>query len=232
MMVDPLLLRAVLAAVKANQTRPTVIKPGKVISVTNDQQIANVDIDGDDLMTDDGGNDQLPDLGFTPCQILIGSGIMAGDRVMVLYAPPSGAYVIGRYAGDFNPWTNIGFGVEIPFVSPWQPAAGVGLPGEPNTFQTPGVRRIGRMVELRGHAARNGGVAPNPDTIFVLPPNFRPQNDLLIPAVCGPIAVPSFAIVQGTGEVQALITTGSTEISAGGYFSLDGIVFSADSLSV
>ena len=226
MAVDPSIEAAVREAVKATRSRRSVFKPGQVASVSTDQQTARVYVDGDALMTDDGGNDDLTLDGTTTCQILAPSGILAGDRVMILFAPPNGAYVVGRFAGDNNPWLIMG--QDTPFISPWGWAPTVGQPWQPNTNQIPSLKRIGRIVELRGRAARASGGAPNPDHITTLPVGYRPANDVIMPVVVGSIAGLGFVIIKNTGELQAFLTAGTTDSTVGGYITFDGVMFSAD----
>lgn len=218
---------ATLSSVKVSKAKAPTFKPGTVEGVSLDQQVASVAVDGDAAMFDDTGGDDFAALsGLIPCQIIAPSAFLPGDRVMIMFAPPHGAFVAGRLAGDYNNWAIIGQTGQIQFVSPWGGDAGAAAPGTPDTFGWPMYRRCGRFVELRGRAARYDVSAPNPDTIFVLPQGFRPQNDLVIPAICGPIAIPSFCIIQSSGEVQALVTGGTTLDGGGGFFNLDGIIFS------
>lgn len=217
------------AAARAINARHPTFKAGIIDSLSLEQNIANVFIDGDSLMTDDGGNDDIPVNGWAPCQILYGSGLQPGDRVMVMFAPPNGAFVVGRYSGDFNPWFFVGNGTPAPpFEQFWHYGPNVGLPGQAGTWQIPGFRRIGRIVELRGRAARNTGGAPNPDTVFYLPVGYRPLNDIAFPSICGPIAIPAYVVVGATGAVQAFLTGGTTVWADGGFISLDGCMFSVD----
>lgn len=222
------LLDGVLAAAKRGLSqRQVTFRPGRVASLTPTEQIVNVYLDGDSIMTDDGGNDDVPTNGWVTCQMLYGSGLLPDDRVMVMFAPPNGAFVVGRLAGDFNSWITVGTGTPAPaYASGWANGPDTGLPGETAQFQVPSFRRIGRLIELRGRAARTspGG---NPSTIFSLPSQYWPILDLSFPAICGPIAIPAFVIVRNTGEVQSLLTSGSNELPDG-FINLDGIIFSTD----
>lgn len=223
------MLEAVKAAAKAITERNVSFKPGTVTDVTATQDTANVTLDGDQLMLGDGGNDDMPVNGWVPCQILFGSGIQAGDRVMVMFMPPNGAFIVGRYAGDFNPWIVIGGSdPSAPaFAGTWQAQTGAGNPGQPGTYQRPSYRRIGRIVELRGRAMRGSATGVNPDTIFTLPPGYRPLNDLAFSVIVGPIIAFGVLLILTTGAVQSFIPGGSVD-APNGLITLDGVMFSND----
>ena len=81
-------------------------------------------------------------------------------------------------------------------------------------------------MELRGRAYRPSVAANN--TVWTLPENYCPQNDLTYIAVFGAIATMGFVVILQTGEVQVLNGPSSSVDGASGFACFDGIMFSTD----
>jgi hypothetical protein len=210
-------------ATQAARNRQIRVRAATVKDVAVSQTIAEVQIDGDDLTMMDDGNDDVIDGGATGAQIAYPTSLRPGDRVLVMFVPPMGAFIIGRLGGDYEDWLIVGFEQNPPFASGWSSAPGTGIVGT-DDFAVPMFRRVGRFVELRGRAQRTtdaGALA----TIFTLPSDYRPANKMSFPALSGPIVSPNGVVVEFTGDVQAIA---SGYDAPDGYITLDGIIFSVD----
>lgn len=198
---------AVETAVKRavdKSSKNIVFRPATVLDTSSDGTLAEVALDAD--------------LEGTPVgvQIIYPTGIFPGDRVLIMFDSPHGAYLIGRRGGDFDRWHIVGNPdeTEAPqFNTGWGNHSTTSWPNTPN----PGwvsYRRHGRVVELRGLAERTSGSST---AIFRLPQGYCPENELLIAgvgALTGYLAVQ----IEQIGWVRAP--------AGGSVVSLDGISFS------
>lgn len=219
---------AVASAINRVRDQPNaVMRPGTVLRVAINQQLAEVRPD-EIIGFDEGfGGDDVLSKQALGAQIITPVGIRAGDRVMILFIKPHGAYVIGKLAGDYEPWRIVGSANNPSFAANWGHAAGV----VPQGFSGPAYvsfRRIGRWVEIRGQASRSADVA-GLLPIFTLPKDYRPSNDLTIKqALTAPFALTVATLfIRRTGVVEILTNTGTIG-GGGGYVSLDGTLFSTD----
>lgn len=220
---------AVAAAAKAGaQARNIIVRPGTVQGVGVDEILAEVRIDGDDL-TDSAGDD-VAISGVTGAQIVLPTGLQPGDRVLVMFVPPSGAYIIGRLAGDFEDWTYVGevdpdgTATGPAFGAGWTNVSSNGLAGE-DAHCNASYRRTGRFVELRGRVWRTSGGS---NIIFVLPNDYCPLNRVVKPVVGGvggSLGI-NYVGIETSGNVVATTLTPIDE--PGGSVFLDGVIFSTD----
>lgn len=219
---------AVASAINRVRDQPNVVmRPGTVVRVSSNQQLAEIRPDEILGVDESFGGDDVQITQALGAQIISPVGIRAGDRVMILFIVPHGAYVIGKLAGDYEPWRTVGSGNNPPFAANWGHAAGT----VPQGFAGPAFvsfRRIGRWVEIRGQASRSADVA-GLLPIFTLPSDYRPSNDLTIKqAATAPFALTVATLfVRRSGVVEILTNTGTIG-GGGGYVSLDGTLFSTD----
>lgn len=104
-------------------------------------------------------------------------GVPIGGRVTVLFAPPHQAMIIGMPIHDT--WHLVGTLGNADFISGWGNDA---LSGQLDTLEFPEAmyRRFGHWVEVRGGVVRTSGAS---NTFFVLPPGYRPRNNLTLQAM-------------------------------------------------
>jgi hypothetical protein len=207
--VDPVLREAIAAAVQAAlaKSEAPTFKPAVVINVDVSGVIAEVQCDG-------------PEEPIFGAQLL-NTAVFPGDRVEIMFAPPAGAFVIGRRGGDFDPWHFVGHAGEPSFTTGWRNDSLAEFPGN-DDFALVSFRRMGRIVELRGRAERFSGAATN---IFSLPPDYRPENDLnfMIIGVNGLLPEPALVTVFRSGLIQ------NTSHSV---LHLDGIMYSTNPAAI
>lgn len=215
--IDPVMREAIAAAVQAAlaKTATPVFKPAVVVDIDVSGVIAEVQCDGP----------EEPVFGAQ----LLNTAVFPGDRVEVMFVPPSGAFVIGRRGGDFDPWHMVGQSDEPPFLNLWDNVTGTQFPGN----DAPALamfRRMGRIVELRGNVEYDEGNS-NPAAgsalrnVFSLPPDYRPENDL------------RFVVVQQTGlgpttTVVSVSRDGLVNVEVERSAFLDGIMFSTNPASI
>jgi hypothetical protein len=145
-----------------------------------------------------------PDSGSFGADIVAPVTLFPGDRVMLLFAPPHGAMVIGRRSGDFDDWHVVGDEGEPQFTG-WETAAGTVGPGQNGQGVVMFTRRSG-VTYLQGQAARLGGGGSG---VFELPEGYRPYTDLVLRTSSGtsgggflPVS-DIMTIDQATGLVSA-----------------------------
>lgn len=215
-MTDPSMLDAAVdAAVRESERRHKLplTRPGTILAIDPTNSLAEVVIDGDEDAT---GAQVVAPLGFFP-----------GDRVIVLFTQPHGALVIGRKDGNFDDWHVIGQEDQPPFGTNWAAAPGTGALNEAGVDAVPAFRRRGRVIELRGRAQRPS--VASGITIFTLPQNYWPQNDLTFIQTFGSTNTFGFVAVRNTtGNVDAVNGPSSSVDGPGGFVCLDGIMFSTD----
>lgn len=138
-----------------------------------------------------------------------------GDVVQVLFVQPHGALILGRMHGDWDAWHTVGQDGEPPFGTGWGAEGTTTVPGYDGPPVPAFTHRSGR-VELRGWAERSSGTN---DTVFQLPEQYRPENDLLIPALGAVGAHTVVTVDRSSGSV----------VSAAGVnlLILDGVSFLA-----
>ena len=198
-------LRTVLDAVSAavdesvGHQRQITLRPATVRSVSPDQTLVELEVDGSTAIT--AGDDSADADNAIGAQVLA-STVFNGDRVMVMFVPPAGAFVVGRRGGDFGDWHVVGEEDEPPFEAGWGNLAGNVEVFDPAAgWPKVMFRRIGRFVELRGRAYRSSGTGWH---IFYLPDGYRPANYVVLPVVTGGAA--TFAMsaiaITSTGLVQ------------------------------
>ena len=180
------------ASVQAARSRTHVTRNGTVLDADPVNRVATVQTDG-------------PDGGPFGADVVAPVTVYPGDRVTVLFTPPHGAMVIGRMAGDRDDWHVIGDPGEPPLGSGWTQGTGtvaLGANGAARMMFT----REGRRVELRGRMDRASG---SNDNIFSLPSGYRPENDLLVPAigVLGAFTPLGIDMSAGTVSVVAGVDT-------------------------
>lgn len=205
-----LLVRAAQAAVtesKARSGSAITIRPATVTGVDSQGIMAEVALDGDDESTPVGA------------QITYPTGLIPGDRVLIMFVEPSGAFVIGRRGGDFDEWHGIGIDGPNPFdtfLPGWQNAASTSWsPGA--SYPIVSYRRHGRIVELRGRAERVSGSDPD---VFTLPPEYRPANIL---------GVVGLNFLGGAAAVQVHIDGTVSAIGTSNVI-FDGIMYSVNQI--
>jgi hypothetical protein len=178
-------LRTVLDAVSAavdesvGHQRQITLRPATVRSVSPDQTLVELEVDGSTAIT--AGDDTADTDNAIGAQVLA-STVFNGDRVMVMFVPPAGAFVVGRRGGDFGDWHVVGEEDEPLFETGWGNLSSNVEVFDPAGWPKVMFRRIGRFVELRGRASRISGTAWN---IFVLPDGYRPANYVVLPVVTG-----------------------------------------------
>ncbi len=209
-----LLEAAVDAAVREADRRASVplVRPATVIDIDPTNSLAEVVIDGDEDVSG--------------AKVVAPIGLMAGDRVLVLFSPPQGAAIIGRKNGDFDDWHFVGTTDQPPFGTNWANAVGTGALNEAGTFARVSFRRRGRLIELRGRGYRPSVAANN--VVYQLPQEYRPQNDLTFLQTFGAILDYGFVVVRAAGNVEVLNGPTSSVDGASGFASFDGILFSTD----
>lgn len=198
------------AAVQRTRDRTVHMRPATVVGVTANHDLAIV-LDDHDTASQPFG-----------AYIILPTSLRVGDRVMVLYQPPHGAYVVGILRGGFVGWQFVrpsdgGIGS---FTSGWTNTGGTGFP-DTATFMVVGYRRVGESVEIRGRATRTSGVS---NTVFVLPEPYRPRNNLVFVTVTAPVAV-GLVVVNQNGNVDAI---GTVDAGSSGYISFDSVAYSVD----
>lgn len=122
------------------------------------------------------------------------NGVSIGDRVTVVFAPPHQALIIGSPIHD--PWHIVGANGQVQFAPGWghdASAVAIDTHGPAQVM----FRREGRMVMVRGVAARTSGSSVD---IFTLPQGYRPRNSLLIPTLTGG-GVASFVVIEISGDI-------------------------------
>lgn len=176
----------------ALEQTPT-LKPGVVMAVDPTNTVADVTADGPDTTT-------------FPADVVCSTVLHPGDRVMLLFVPPHGCMVLGRRSGDWDDWHIVGTEGEPTFFTGWAHAAGTNPPGQDTPAQVMFTRR-GDRTELRGRASSTGSSLP----VFALPEGYRPENDLLVPALTTLGAHTILAIDKAAGHV-AVASAGIDEI--------------------
>lgn len=186
--MEPEILAAELRPSASEPPPGTALRPGTVIedSFVTTSMIVRIDGDTDPV----------------PVQSLVG-GLMVNTRVMVLFFPPQGAYIIGVIAeAPWKPvtvfgtnWSNFGGGAEVVEY-----------------------RRDGNWVTVRGVATRSAGAAAS---IFTLPTGYRPRAGENFPVDSNAQA---HSVVVPTAAGTMLFTAGAAA-AATGYVSLSGIRF-------
>lgn len=206
---------------REGRSRLPLWKPATVVRVGLTETIAEVSIDDDPDIT--GGGDDVEFGGVLGAQIIYPTSLRAGDRVMVVFQPPHGALVVGRFGGDFEDWRVIGDEGNPSFNTGWANTAST------DTLFTDSssvgqFRRLGRYVELRGRVQRVSGAS---DLIFTLPDDYWPSNRLFLPVITG-VGTFTFSTLTITlaGQVQAL--AGADVDEPGGSIFFDGIMYSVD----
>lgn len=140
--------------------------------------------------------------------------IFAGDRVMLRFEQPHGLKVVGRLGGDFDPWHILDEQDEPSFNGVWGHRTTAPAADYPGTA-APGLvrfRAVGLFTVLAGHAERASGSV---QTMFRLPPDYCPENDLVMQA--------SNFLTASTGLV--IRRDGDLESPSSGDIVLDGIMF-------
>lgn len=214
--IDPVMREAIAAAVQSAIAKMAipVFKPAVVVDIDVQGVIAEVQCDG-------------PDEPVFGAQLL-NTSVFPGDRVEIMFVPPSGAFVIGRRGGDFDPWHFVGHAGEPQFLPGWRNVAGTNFPGN-DTPAAASFRRTGRLCELRGWIEFNlaGDTSPTGSQInaFSVPPDYRPENDL------------RFIVVQqtGLGPTTTAVTverSGLVIVEVGGNAVLDGILYTTNPASI
>lgn len=123
----------------------------------------------------DGNDPDDPDFGLIPMQAVVGCDnyLSVGTRVMVLYIPPSGGYVIGRPNGASDAWHAIAQSDAVPYGTGWAQ-----YPGFVDA-RAPSYRRMSGLMVFSGamyRASDNGA-----DTVlFRLPAQFAPKTTFRI----------------------------------------------------
>jgi len=205
-------LEGTAAAVQRSRSRAINLRPASILSIASDRMGATV------------VDDHSPQAAPYGAYIIAPYSFHVGERVMVLFQPPHGAYIVGLLRGGFTPWQILGpeSGAGN-FGTGWANDAACVFPeNDGPTFVS--VRRVGSLVELRGRATRVSGAGT---TLAVLTGAFRPRSLLSFPTVVGPIAAVGVVVVhQGSGVIQPV--TGTFDQGAGGYVNLDGIAFTVD----
>lgn len=212
---DQFIQDAIQSAVQEAQRRNLLplTRPAVVTDIDPTNSVAEILIDGDDDVSG--------------AAVVAPFGLIAGDRVMVLFSQPHGALIIGRRSGDFDPWHTVGADEEPPFGTNWAAAPGTGAQWEAGLDAIPAFRRKGRVVELRGRAQRPSVASGT--TIFTLPQDYWPQNDLTFIQTFGSTNTFGFVAVRNTnGNVDAVNGPSSSVDGPGGFVCLDGIMFSTD----
>ena len=216
------LLEGISSAVSYGlQQRVPQFIPGTVVAVAQDETSVDVAIDSDD---DPGiGNDDSAG-GVTSCSTWYPSSVRAGDRVMVMFYPPSGAAVVARLAGGYEEWNFVGEEDQPIFEPSWEQGSGNGIPFTDDHAYV-SFRRIGRIVELRGSITR---AVAGDSVAFYLPDGYRPMNRVVGLGLVSGGAI-GYVVVRpldGGVEIHAL-TGGGTIVSPTVLF-LDAIRFSVD----
>lgn len=181
------------AAVQSAVDRTAVPKyiPGIVMSVDPSNTIAEVRADGTES-------------GQFGADILAPNRFIPGDRVMLLFVPPHGSFVIGRRQGDWDDWHVVGTSGEPAFNSGlWTHESSTGGLGTDAGAFVSFTRRSDR-VELRGRAERVSGAD---DVIYFLPDGYRPANDLLVPATGNLGSYSPLRIDRSSGAVEVIAGT-------------------------
>ena len=186
-MTSPEVLAAEFVATGSEPPPGTALKPATVTADSFDAGAVVALIDGDTVPT---------------TVISLVGGVASGTRVMVLFFPPQGAYVVGTI-GD-SAWVDV-----TAFGTNWSNLGG--------TSEVVQYRRDGPWVTLRGVASYTAGQAL---AIFTLPAGYRPR------------ARENFAVDSNpqVHSVITPATTGGVEFVAGagavaGYVSLSGVRF-------
>lgn len=127
-----------------------------------------------------------------------------GERVVVLFWPPQGAYVIGRVGTpNASQW------IDVEFNTGWSNFGGAA--------QTVQYRKEGDWVHLRGTAQRTSGAA---SLIFTLPVGFRPAARENFAADSDPQEHANIS-VDPSGTVEWFPST----LATAAYVSVSGIAF-------
>lgn len=213
-----LINKAAAEAVRAalDRVRMPSTVTGTVIELSADETSATVTLDS-----------PFPEEEPSPGAIVAGhSYLVPGDRVHMLSLPPK-LLIIGKSGGGYEDWRQIGVDQNPAFIGSWGPAPDTGVLGDNTTFALPAVKREARRVELRGRLQRATG-SLNPSSQTILEEGYRPRNRMVFVTAFGPIAVPSFVIVNPDGLVQALFTGAADGNPPDGFVSWDGISFLVD----
>lgn len=204
------------AAVHQARKRTSFYRPATVISLSPSRDIVTV---RDDAEVEEGG-----EYGAT---LIAPTAVLIGDRVMIHYCPPHGAFVVGILRGSYMPWQQVYVGDGEPgsFQGGWTNPVGETDPLDTAFYAFTAYRRVQGMVELRGRATRISGVN---GTVYVLPDGFRPRNHLLIPVATGPTTAITFGHVQvfQTGEV--FVASGNVDSASNGFIQFDGINYTVE----
>lgn len=163
------------------------LKPGTIAADSFDPAAMSVVVDGDTSPV--------------TVQSLVG-GLMVDTRVMVLFFPPQGAYVIGVIQDA--PWISVSS-----FGTNWSNFGG--------TSEVVQYRRDGNWVTLRGVATYTAGQALS---IFTLPAGFRPRARENFAIDANP-QVHSVITPDPAGGVEFIAGAGAVA----GYVSLSGVRF-------
>lgn len=163
------------------------------------------------LVMPDGPDDGSAVMGPHGAEVVCPTALSPGDRVLVEYVPPHGCQVVGRRGGDVDPWHRVGDPGEPDWNGVWQHHSTAGDPGT----GAPGYvrfRSVGILTVLAGLAERPSGSVM---TMFRLPPQYAPENDIVVQA--------SNILTGATGLV--IRQDGDLESPSAGELYLDGIAF-------
>lgn len=197
-------------------------RPGVVVSASLGERSAMVQPDTDPNPPLSGGDDALG--GPVKASMWYAGGVRAGDRVQLMYYPPSGCAIVAVIAGGWEDWHFVGGEGEIPMGTGWINQTSTAPPYQSQHGPLM-YRRIGRWVELRGRVERVSGADP---VICILPNDYRPTNRVAFICLAGEIGLGiNTIIVDPTGTVEVVSLGGNVDAPTGSQF-LDGIVFSAD----
>lgn len=185
------------AGAQAGADAAPLTRPAIVASVDPTNVVAMVQLDG-------------PNQEAFGAMVAAPITVFPGDRVLVLFVPPHGCYVIGVRGGDNGDWRTVGE-IDAPFGTGWEAASGTTLVN----FSGPGVPMFTRrsaLVELRGRAERTSGSGT---TVFTLPQDCWPGNDLITSALTSlgahtPLSIGGDGVVSVASGVTLVIMDGIT----------------------
>lgn len=203
------------AAVHQARKRTSFYRPATITTVSPSRDIVTIRDDAE-LEGEDYG-----------ATLIAPTSVMVGDRVMVHYCPPHGAFVVGILRGGYMPWQQVYVGDGEPgsFQGGWTNEIGSADVLDTDSFAFCAYRRFQGMVELRGRVVRISGVN---GTVFNLPDGFRPRNDLMIPVLVGPTSAPVMGIIQifRSGSVNSI--AGNVDTGTNGMIQFDGIQYTVE----
>lgn len=143
-----------------------------------------------------------------PARIASPVTLFPGDRVLLMFVRPTAVYVMGRLTGDMGDWREVG-DIDSSFATGWQADSGTTPPGFGGPATPMFTRRSG-LIELRGRAVRVSGSST---TVFTLPEDCWPGNDLLVPALTTlgahtPLTITNLGVVSVASGVTEIIMDG------------------------